>query len=307
MKSKKPLDASAEEPLNNLSKQPPRQSVPKALISQSRRLMNLKKSLSGTAHQLLGLTPTSFRFFSLLPTELQIRVMTYAVFQNTAWIVAGRQTNGEPGLRGTIHPFMEVNHLFREEAERLRPRAFACVEKVPRSESDRARSVTICNDRKAKKPTSAPARINFNFEVDFLVISRCRLLNILSEFDVPDLKKLETIVITWTDRLIWGWEGSWFTLMSHLAKLPNIKEVYLIHQTLLYHGAEEINNGKKLSLTDSGPFHPSEGMAMRSLRKELGSYSLRNPQFVPPRFSSMRFTSKPDPKRWLPDRLNKLV
>lgn len=333
MGSKNPADAS----IKNQHEKPNKQC--NALIPNSKHKSSLKDKLSKAAHRFLGrkaqpvpitLQPATFPYFPLLPKELQLRIIAIAIKQEKGLLrTTGPRPGGGPGWwhPPDEHRLLSVNRVFRQETQRLRPKAFAFFKKSSNWKPDESDVVNVdnaftqlnlniagpsicveCASAKRKrerrgKDVAAPAMMTFDFDRDWLVTSSYWLDNTLRDFDVPDLAKVKVLI------LAWRWEQSWSHVIPHLCRFPNIRTVGVICIDLYNHSMKRMKQGKARYMTPTGPFHYSEVEVKNTLESELVEYRALYPQVKIPKVKCMRFTrfeegaSKPPAKiyRWAKD------
>jgi hypothetical protein len=215
------------------------------------------------AHQLFKHTPKTFPRFTELPNEIQLLIIKFALEQCYGELIPVAQPGNLQDIRKTgwyspPHHFLRVNHNFRLETLRLRPRAFPMHE---------ATSETLL----------APPQIDFDFSRDLLLVPQA-IFEIPSgqEYWIYDLKKLDVLVVSWTHTdFLRG-------VVHNVLRMKNIGTVVLINQTLLDH------KNKPCNYTFEGPFWKGEDIARRKLRADFKSY-LR-PWMQAPNVVSLRLT-----------------
>jgi hypothetical protein len=274
------------------------QSSPKPLSQHPRSKTNskLKKSISQLTPRLLRRKPTSFHFFPFLPNELQLLIISFALQARAGELIIAQTHPDEPGVWNGPHNFMSVNRIFREQTQRLRPRAFALVEKTMESAlnplNEILASEIVSGYREPGSPV-APAHVDFDFSRDYLAIPQTWLYPALEEYDVPDLKKLDTLVISWINFA----GGDLNDLVPYLCQYPNTKTVALIHEALLNHGFSKLRKNKKRHYTGSGPFCIREDQERERLAQAFADYGARHPELEIPEVRSLRLTRYPK-KSW---------
>jgi hypothetical protein len=266
----------------------------KALIQQPKAKPNLTESLSKIRYRFLGRKSTSFRLFPLLPQELQILIIVFALRDGGEVIIAKPDPRGEPGWGTTPHSFLSVNQIFRQQTQLLRPKAFALVEK-PLSGAGAA---TASPEGLAHVQSfflglhgtvATPAHMDFDFKLDTLAISSRLLWATLAKADVPDLKRLDSIVISWVDY------AGFPQLIDYIRRrYPNIREIGLIHQSLLDRGHSRTRKGKVRYITTSGPFLCSEIQMKESLEWEFSEQASKHPGTKVPKVVSLRVARNPE-------------
>jgi hypothetical protein len=195
--------------------------------------------------------PTKFSLFSSLPKEIQLIIIGFAL-QNVGELIPVQrtpkiQTARLRGLGAPPHRFPSVSRIFREETQRLRPKAFAMVdiEKMEAEESSDDNGEGIDG---GKEKIIAPGRIEFDFSRDLLA-QRQQMFGMFEPdetvailpFDFylwrrfPDLQKLETVVISWRPGCDYG---AALAVTLHLRFVQSIKVVVLIHPSDLEQSLE---------------------------------------------------------------------
>ena len=189
---------------------------------------------------------------------------------------------------------MSVNQIFRQQTQLLRPKAFALVEK-PLSG---AAAATASPEGLAHVQSfflglhgtvATPMHMDFDFKLDTLAISSSLLWSTLAKADVPDLKKIDTIVIGWIDF------AGFPQLVDYIyRRYPNIREIGLIHQLLLDHGHSKTRKGKERYISSTGPFLCSEIQMKESLEWNFSEQASKNPGTKVPKVVSLRVARNPE-------------
>jgi hypothetical protein len=295
MESKKPRSLLSEKERSNQPlKTPPPPSKTKALIQHPKAKSKLKESLSKVRYRFLGRETTSFHFFPLLPKELQLLILVFALREGGEVVIAQPHPNGGAGWWSVPHSFLNVNSMFRQQTQVLRQKAFALVEKPLAGSGastahpeDLARVRSLFLGRFGTVAT--PAHIDFDFKLDTLAISSKLLWSTLSKADVPDLKKIDAIVISWVN-----FDGFPQLVDCMCQRYPNIRNIGLVHQSLLDRGLRKTHKGKNHYFTTSGPFLRSEVQMKESLEWNFDEHASMYPGTKVPRVISLRVARDPE-------------
>jgi hypothetical protein len=299
MESKTPrVTLSENEQTNQSPKSSPSPSKTKALIQCTKSKSNFTESLLKARYRFLGRKPTTtFHLFPLLPQELQLHIIVAALRNGGEVIIAKPNTNGVPGWWSAPHSFLSVNQIFRQQTQVLRPKAFALIKRplytpaaATPSPEDLAHASSFLQGFLGTFDT--PAHIDFDFRCDTLAISSRLLGSTLAEAEVPDLKRIDTIVISWVN----------FSGFPHLIdylcrRYSNIRTIGLIHQALLDHGHSKTYKGERRHFTGSGPFLRSEIQMREWVEGAFTEQASHIPGVQVPRIVSLRVTQN-SAKSW---------
>jgi len=295
MESKKPRFLLSEKERSKQSlKTPPSPSKTKALIQHPKAKSNLTKSFSTVRDRFLGCKTTSFHLFPLLPKELQLLVLVFALREGGEVIIAHAHPKGGAGWWSVPHSFLSVNSMFRQQTQVLRQKAFAFVEKpLAGSGASTAHPEDLARVRSfflgRLGTVATPAHIYFDFKLDNLAISSKLLWSTLSKADVPDLKKIDAIVISWVT-----FDGFPQLVDCICQRYPNIRKIGLVHQSLLDRGHRKTHKGKNQYFTTSGPFLRSEVQMKEYMEWNFDEHASMYPGTNIPRVISLRVAQDPE-------------
>jgi hypothetical protein len=104
---------------------------------------------------------------------------------------------------------------------------------------------------------------------------------------VPDLKKMEELVIIWN---VCNDAYEWDDIIPHFYLPQNLKTVFPINEALLIHGARRVQSGKKCHYTTRGPFWQGEDIARERLHRKGKRYAGRQLGVKFPNICSLRLT-----------------
>lgn len=266
----------------------------KALIQHPKANSNLTEPLSKFRFHFLGRESTSFHLFPLLPQELQLLIIMFAFRDGGEVIIAKPDPRGGLGWWTTPHSFLSVNQIFRQLTQLLRPKAFALVEK-PLSGAGAATASPEDLERVHSfllglwGSVATPAYMDFDFKLDNLAISSRLLRDTLANADVPDLRKIDTIVISWVN-----FDGFPHIVDYICQRYPNIRKIGLVHQSLLDRGHSKAHKGKRRYFTTSGPFLRSEVQMKEALDWTFSEQASMNPGTKVPKVVSLRVARNPE-------------
>jgi hypothetical protein len=264
----------------------PQERVKSSEALKSKLTTSLHKSATSlleSAHQLLRHTPKTFHRFSCLPNELQVRIIELGRGEGAVILATPRYAQNllKMGWWTPPHPFLSVNYKFRETTLRLRPRAFALHDNAP------ANNVL------------APAQIDFDFSSDLLIVPQEHWLHLgpsETGYQIPDLEKLEYIIISWT-RYLWEWNGGMDMIIERLCRMENIKTVALIHQGVLGYGM--LRGKKGYVISTEGPFWEGEDFAREVFQARIRTYWVNHPEAAFPNVVSLRLSRTQKPSKGL--------
>jgi len=262
-----------------------------------------KIALRKRANRLLHPKPTQFTVFPLLPKELQLRIIRVALQERIVVIV-----ESSPKVLGwwsTPHPFSRVNKAFREETFLRRPEKFALT--APSSGEAKEGDVEgddedeegeedewelgLKKEKKDKGPQIvAPPKIRFDFDYNVLALPSSPLWpwHTLQKYCVPDMERLEIVIIIWNAPL-------WELLVPHLCKLRSLKTIALIHENFIQQS--KLKRGEGHYCTSEGPFCNYENLARKSLELELLRHQVWDNIGPVPAVCSLRLTRFSDNSR----------